>query len=91
MEWQPIETAPKKGRILVFNPMVGVYSSEYVEEREDEPGKMFSECELIWSGYPLGVNCGYLGKWYCVATLWRQLPEAPNAEVRGRPEAGPAQ
>lgn len=29
-EWRPIDTAPE-GRILVFNPYVGVYCSERVE------------------------------------------------------------
>lgn len=77
--WLPIETAPKIGRILVFNPMVGVYSSEYVEERKDEPGKMTSECEITWTGFPLGL-WGRLGKWYCVPTHWMPLPKAPNVK-----------
>ena len=79
--WQPIETAPKTGRILVWNSYFGVYSSEYVEERELEEGKAFSECRLKWSGYPLGIAEGRLGKWYCEPTLWKPLPKFPNFAI----------
>lgn len=76
--WMPIETAPKQGRILVWNAFFGVYSSEYTEERIRDGDKPLSECEIKWQGYPLGLTSIGLGKWYCVPTLWQPLPEAPN-------------
>lgn len=48
MEWQPIETAPEAGgRVLVYNPVVGVYSTEYSKGEwplrcwNGEPGTWF--------------------------------------------------
>ena len=32
--WMPIETAPKQGRILVWNAYFGVYSSEFTSSLE---------------------------------------------------------
>ena len=83
--WQPIETAPKKGRILVWNKYFGVYSSEYVEEYDDSNAAR-SKCKVTWSGYPLGVAGGELGKWYCVPTLWRPLPPHPSQEEANKHE-----
>lgn len=77
-QWQPIASAPKQGRILVYNPMVGVYSSEFVQEYVYEPWKTTIEKDrLTFEGYPLGLWNGELGKWYCEATLWMPLPSPP--------------
>lgn len=76
--WLPIETAPRDGTpILAFNPMVGVYSTAAVEVGG------FTE-------YPSGFwpdgkkNKHALGRWYCVPTHWRPLPEPPTAALEAR-------
>ena len=78
--WQPIETAPKEGRILVWNAFFGVYSSEFTIERVYDCNKALSDCAIKWQGYPLGLTNIGLGKWYCEPTLWQPLPAAPSVE-----------
>lgn len=85
-DWQPIETAPKDRRILVYNRAMGVYSSQYTEEREDlGPGDMRgnSERPILWTGFPLGLTSAGLGKWYCVPSHWKPLPTQPDGEYPG--------
>lgn len=83
MKWQPIDTAPKDRRILVFNSWFGVYSSQYTVEREhlgDDDRRRTSERPVKWTGYPLGLTDIGLGRWYCVPTHWMPLPEPPQEQ-----------
>lgn len=75
--WMPIETAPKVGRILVWNAYFGVYSSEYHEEYDNDDIPI-AERKVKWSGYPLGLSNIGFGKWYCVPILWQPLPPPPK-------------
>lgn len=75
--WMPIETAPKVGRILVWNAYFGVYSSEYHEEYDNDDIPI-AERKVTWRGYPLGLSDIGFGKWYCVPSLWQPLPAAPH-------------
>lgn len=77
--WLPIASAPRDRRILVWNGYFGVYSSQYTEER-DAAG------EIAWSGYPLGLTDIGFGKWYAVASYWRELPAAPMTAASGMDE-----
>ena len=61
MEWQPIETAPDKQDVLVWNAMTGAYVS-----RHDGVGE-----------WPLGFWRGDLGEWYPRPTHWMPLPNPP--------------
>ncbi len=79
--WMPIESAPKHGRILVYNPYFGVYSSEYTVERETSgPDDMrpSSELPVKWAGYPLGLTNTGFGKWFPTAMQWTTLPTPPK-------------
>ena len=67
MNWQPIETAPYGERILVYNPVCGIYSSERVDSGE----------------YPLGIWNGHFGPWYPAPTHWMSLPEPPESTSKG--------
>lgn len=75
--WMPIETAPKVGRILVWNAYFGVYSSEYHEEYDNDDIPI-AERKVTWRGYPLGLSDIGFGKWYCVPSLWHPLPPPPK-------------
>ena len=66
-EWQPIETAPKDAVILAFNPMVGIYTTQYAGG------------EWPLRGLVPNLPCSCI--WYPRPTHWRPLPPAPETEV----------
>lgn len=61
-EPQPIDTAPKDERILVYNAVTGWYSSEYSQEAK------------TWVLYFWSKK----GEWYPHPTHWMPLPERPE-------------
>lgn len=74
-EWKPIETAPKGIRILCFNPVVGIYTSQWQDCQIDESPEYQSDVEA--TNFPCGEWGGFLGKWFCAPTHWMELPEPP--------------
>ena len=75
MDWQPIETAPARGRFLAYNAMTG----PYVTERFFQDGA---------EHFPLGW-WGQFGEWYPRPTHWAPLP--PMAPPSGAPSPQPRQ
>jgi hypothetical protein len=68
-EWQPIETAPKDGRILVCTG-----EREYVAEWQDFKNSKTS----IWNGWFVATNdTGGCGS-FVAPTHWMPLPESPH-------------
>ena len=69
-QWQPIETAPRYGRILVWSPDIGqcVASAGWDTETPDD------------------IRWGIVNDIYVEPTLWMPLPQHPNTIKVPRPE-----
>lgn len=73
--WQPIETAPKDGRVVLFraesNRIASAMAICFYRKAMDE-----------WVTESGGVT-------FFDATHWMPLPEAPNMGIQGPPKAVP--
>ena len=85
MEWMPIETAPTDGtKILLWCRDAGCETAEWIAEKREwweKTSKTTQEIRTEIGGY-WSSEIGW------DATHWMPLPEAPNAEMRGRPLLG---
>ena len=75
MNWQPIETAPKDGSIVV----AGAYMDEYAGEYEPiQTGRLIWEVELArFDGRWLSTD---LDEALICPTHWMPLPQPPKGE-----------
>ncbi len=76
MEWQPIETAPKDGRIplLMSDPVMGVILGRWDDGYDDEGNLCAEPCWLFAEAYPDGDSL-----FECEPTHWMPLPSKPEA------------
>ncbi len=81
--WQPIESAPRDGTmILAFNGFFGVYSTAFTTRWTGRRG------EEPYEGFPCGFHSSGLGsypfgKWDCQPTHWMPLPDPPGGRLYG--------
>lgn len=54
----------------MYNAYFGVYSSQFVVERNVDNS-------IKWEGFPLGLSSVGFGRWYCTASQWKPLPPRP--------------
>jgi hypothetical protein len=71
--WQPMDTAPKDRPILAYNPMMGVYNTQYQSQEPDERDR-----------WPCGFS-GWSGTWYCWPTHWMPVPKPPEPVPAPKP------
>lgn len=84
MEWQPIDTAPKDGRLILVGNETGVWVACYDA--------------IFPSGYrpsnpwrSMLLNHDHIRRNHSLEpTHWMPLPKAPNAELRGAKPIGEA-
>lgn len=81
MEWQPIGTAPKDDRILVYNPFMGVYSTRYLDGEwpcvmPHASASNLSETPPRWD-IDDPEKKARIGVWYPSPTHWMPLPASP--------------
>lgn len=62
--WQPIETAPKHGQIILFSPTFGVFEGEWCK---------FDDKWVLANDYSDGFGLPNVNN----ATHWMPLPEPP--------------
>lgn len=81
MEWQPIETAPKDGSvILVYRDDQGVFTAHYVEEDAHLSNAMNPpEGDYYW------FSTGGDDLTNEMPTHWMPLPPAPNTAAPTQP------
>lgn len=64
-EWQPIETAPKDGTVILG--------------AEVDPDTGYFVCQMAWHGTGWGTE-GLDDNWYMDAVAWMKRPMPPNAD-----------
>ncbi|MFN8993216.1 MAG: DUF551 domain-containing protein, partial [Pseudomonadota bacterium] len=70
MTWQPIETAPKEGRILVYG---GTWEGEL-------GGKEPARVALVYAESLCVADTCYYDAWIVDPTHWMPLPEPPETK-----------
>lgn len=81
--WQPMETAPASGIILLaVEDATGERRTFAAEASHDGTGALVWQITTGWIGWQR-----LHGAWRAV--LWRRLPQAPNVLVTGLPKASP--
>ena len=70
IDWQPIETAPKDGRILVYGGTL----------ENDLRGKEPSGIALVYAETLCVADTCYYDAWIVEPTHWMPLPEPPETK-----------